>query len=123
MYEYVMYEYVMYEYVMYARNSGSDPRMSPELETFNPSHTVRMLQVTLKTYQGARRHRHKRPQHETSSHKNPKCDTVRVTLSDINTSPEQCFEKRNIAIRVKSPFIYSLPISLDDNQTQAYRFR
>lgn len=96
--------------------------MTPEMETFNTSHKLRMLEVTLNTYQGARRHRQKRPQSETSSHKNLKHDRARVILNDINISPGQCYEKRNVVIRKKSPFIYHLPISLDDTQTQAYRF-
>jgi hypothetical protein len=98
-------------------------RMTPEMESFNPSLKVRVLEVMLNTYQGARRHRQRRPQPETSSHKNLKYDWARVILSDINTSRGQRFEKLNIVIRTKSPFIYHLPISLDDTQTQAYRFR
>lgn len=47
---------------------------------------------------------------------------IEPVLFLMNTLPGQCFEKLNISMRTKSPFIYRLPISLDDNQTQAYRF-
>jgi hypothetical protein len=81
-----------------------------------------MLEVTLNTYQGARRHRQKRPQPATSSHSNLKYDKARVVLN-INTSPGQLFEKRNIAIRTNTPLMYHFPTSLDDTHTQVNRFR
>ena len=86
-------------------------RMTLEKETFNTFHKVMILEVMLNTYHGARRHRQKkRPQPETSSHKNLKYDIARVILNHLTPNGHYMGRTAQLTSRCCIFYIYSTNI-------------